>query len=164
MAGNPLNPEIKARVLRMLGEGIHQNEVAKACGVTLRTVQRWKSESGIKRQQRTLNATPLPSPQPQLQIQNNWLYQLENTLDSHAECHRKIWQELAKMLLKSLEDDDVNSKTINTLSLALDRHLQGEIRSLAQGKQDVLTFNQAFKLLDSLGYSITPKNELGDLN
>jgi Homeodomain-like domain len=163
--------KLAKQALKLLADGHKQSEVAQKLNVSLRTLQRWlASEKLPKADDSTLEIPKLcpevveTSTNISMGIRNSFLNEIDNILVEHRNCNREIWQALKQKFDDEINQPDSSVRTINILSLAIDRHMQGEFRSACQGKQDLMTFQQAFKLLDALGFSVIPQSRTSELS
>lgn len=156
--------KLTARAFKLLTNGHKQSEVAQKLNISLRTLQRWianeKSPTSDNSPVEKLNLSPetietnINSPK----IKSSLLDELNNILNGQRNCHREMWEALKQKFDDEVHQPEPSVRNLNNLSLAIDRHMQGEFRSACQGKQDLMTFQQAFKLLESNGYSIIPQS------
>ncbi|MBW4597789.1 MAG: helix-turn-helix domain-containing protein [Brasilonema angustatum HA4187-MV1] len=171
------SPEEKqeARLMFLSGQGA--TEIARTLGLTLRTVQRWFAEwrGGEKpKPKRESKSSPVvkaevlpPQSSPHTREPTvigysgslqDWVKDYNETSCKARKKHQNAQIAIEQKLLDELANDGSN-RSIHTLSLALERHINGELKMLSQGKGDLLTLSQAFALIQSAGYSISQLSE-----
>lgn len=170
--------EKRKKALDLYESGMGATEISRKIGAPLRTVQRWVEQAKSTGLMQSLpkdghdskaDAKPAATAQPGnngnglvsilellysgklgAQAWGQCVAQLQN---EHYSIHNRIVSELESLLIAELTkvDEPVSMKAVHALSIALTRHMDGQMRSLNSGRGDVLDLTQAMARIKAAG-------------
>jgi hypothetical protein len=163
-------------------------EISKKIKAPLRTVQRWIQQAKTTGLMQSLPVLPEDShdskadakPAATAQSGNNGLVSILELLyngklgaqawgrlvaqlqNEHYSIHNRIVSELESLLIAELTkvDEPVSMKAVHALSIALTRHMDGQMRSLNSGRGDVLDLTQAMARVKAAGMLVIREREV----
>jgi len=137
----------QAKALQLYLQGKTPPEIAKEIDAPLRSVQRW-----IKTYREGRHQDPAESENENYrkaaatqtmgadagQKSQKWLDSVELCLDRRGSIDSRIATLIEQKLQDELQKPDYSVKAVNTLSLALTRHLDGEMRASLMGREKLI--------------------------
>ncbi|MBW4597645.1 MAG: helix-turn-helix domain-containing protein [Brasilonema angustatum HA4187-MV1] len=143
------------------------SQIAKELGLQTRTVQRWAKE--LREGKPEPKAAPIvkaevlaPQSLPRTTEPaligyggslQDWVKDYNETSCKARKKHQNAQIAIEQKLLDELANNGSN-RSIHTLSLALERHINGELKMLRQGRDDLLTLHQALALVQTAGFVV----------
>lgn len=171
--------EQRRQAEELLRRNYSVSQVAKELGLLVRTVSRWakllrEPEQEIEPKSEIVQVEvvePSPAQVSSAHIQDNqnsqseqWSKALEKSNLENRKIHtkfKKVMLAALDVLEKSNEDNIlVYTKVLQVLSLGVTRHIDGETKTLLDGREDLITETQAFKLLEAKGYRIIDESAI----
>ena len=165
-------PKLKRAAVKLFAKGFTPPEVSQKIGSNLRTTQRWhkqfieenpsfKNVGKIPVSVVPVAVEPQPEPKPEpkpepqtksgLRMPEDWHEIASKLANQHLGENQNIRVKLGKILNNCLNYPELNARVINSISQCYARHLVIEREAAAL---DMLQPDRAFKLLESMGYSI----------
>lgn len=161
--------EKRKKALDLYESGMGASKISKKIKAPLRTVQRWIQQAKTTGLMQSLpedshdnskaDAKPTSVAQSDghglasiLQLLSGgklgaqaWGQAISQAQNEHRAIHHRIVLEIESLLISELTktNDPVNMRAVHTLSIALTRHMDAEMRSLSAGRGDVLDLSQA---------------------
>ncbi len=169
----------KQEAFELFKKGFFPQDTAACLNINVRTCQRWFKEYiqtenvATSEHQKSSDAACLALVEEKLNLPNfknddgkekvqrigeNWVQSAEVLANEHFCSHRQVRLKVEKILEQKLAEDELNLRAIQTLSLALTRHVEGERIAFSL---DYLDLNRGAKALEARGYTIS--EQIADL-
>lgn len=170
MAGkSPYSTELIEQCVNLYKGGVSVETIAKNTGVPTRTLYRWckthgdrgcpvdpdKIASNDLNFQKTLKAKVMPHSDAV-----RWIDDVESTVNRLGNLHSDLIYDLHRLLNAAIHSADISPRSINTLSLALDRHMTGLLKVTMHGRERLIDASQAMSILESIGYMVFDSSHL----
>lgn len=157
--------ESRETAIELYKSGLGCSEIARRLGVNLRNVQRWCQDVKVNNTSVEISKPTQPTQATLATVRppissNNWANNVSALLAEHSAMHGEIRVAMFEALKAELNGDEPNPKRIHGLSLAVTRHADRELSSLAQGRAELLNFSQAIELIEAKGFVVVEKSLL----
>jgi transposase-like protein len=156
------NKEDKARIWQLLDKGISINEIEKTCKTPRRTLYRWYGEWRENKEVREDNS-PIVSEvvaetkkqvesQLEIDFRDDWVNVAGKESIKHCICNGQIAKALSNILIKEIQQSDINYRAVSALSASISIHSK---LHREYGMFYLLDINKAAKMLESEGYEVS---------
>ena len=157
--------EEKLRIFELFRKGISVADVAKTSKTPERTLYRWYKE--YQDSQESKKDTPVigrvvketrSQSESQLEIDFNddWVSVASKESIKHCICNGQIAKALSNILIKEIQQSDINYRAISALSASINVHSR---LHRDYGMFYLLDINKAAKMLESEGYIVSSPSE-----
>ncbi|MHC5612531.1 MAG: helix-turn-helix domain-containing protein [Nostoc sp.] len=170
MPRTPHSPELKRQAVELFQKGAEVKAIADLLKLPIRTIYRWvdvyKSVRTIEPE--TISSDPRFQKLVQLQKMSHaeacaWLDSIEETVDRHGNIHLSLIEDLTRLLKQAMEADNISPRSVNVLSQALCRHMDGERQSVLMGRQQQVDIGQAMATVMTYGWMVLKNDRWCDL-
>ena len=153
--------EEKLRIFELFRKGISVADVAKTSKTPERTLYRWYKE--YQDSQESKKDTPVigrvveeTRSQLEIDFNENWANVATKENIKHCICNGQIAKALSNILIKEIQQSDINYRAISALSASISIHSK---LHREYGMFHLLDINKAAKMLESEGYIILNPSE-----
>lgn len=154
--------------LELFAQGWHPEDIASELGVSRRTVYRWieqdKKDKSNNSKSKTDNSNNDIKVAPTEKIEldsklfdDDWVVAANQIAGEHYLIHSHYKNQIRQVYDHCIENHPGDSRKINNISLALERHISGERLAASL---DNLDFTRACKTLEKFGFTAVRKDAL----
>lgn len=172
MAGkSPYSTELIEKCVQLYKSGVSVETIAKSTGVPTRTLYRWCQTHGDRNVPADLDTISNdPNFQNALKAKLMphgdavaWIDDVEATVNRLGTLHSDLIYDLHRLLQSAIHSSDPSPRAINTLSLALDRHMSGLLKVTMHGRERQIDVGQALSTLEAWGYMVLDGSSLREM-
>ena len=163
------NKEDKSRIWQLLDKGISIGEIEKTSKTPRRTLFRWYEQWRENKEVRADNSPVISEvvaetkkqveSQLEIDFRDDWVNVASKESIRHCICNGQIAKALSNILIKEIQQSDINYRAVNALSASINIHSK---LHREYGLFYLLDINKAFKLIENEGYAITDVNKEQD--
>lgn len=160
------NKEDKARIWQLLDKGISIGEIEKTAKTARRTLYRWYSEWREAREvkegdthvisETIKEVKQTTESQIEVDFNDDWVRVASKQSIKHCLVNGQIAKALSNILIKEIQQNDINYRAISALSASISIHSK---LHREYGMFYLLDINKAAKMLESEGYIILNPSE-----
>ncbi len=170
MPRTPHSPELKKRAIELFQKGAEVKAIADSLKLPIRTIYRWVH---VYQDTRTITPEAISSDprfQKLIELQKTthtegcaWLDSIDEVVSRHGRIHCDLIEDLSQLLKQLVVGVEISPKTINTLSLALCRHMDSELKAVLLGRQSQVSLGQAMSLMTAHGWMYLKNDTLSEI-